>query len=195
MLMLNKHAKCLDRLKDYDMFGTDIKFFYKGQEVYTTMCGSVVTMVALVAYLTLAIIKSIEFFGMTDPDMFFTETHQSYEEPLDLTELGFSFAIENFPSEESGLVVELHSISWDGYTGEKLEEEIPLEPCTTLPNKSLQLDNAFTSARLKEDPSQRYRYLCPPPEAALQVQGSFFDEVFTYVRLRVRAAEARDVQE
>ena len=97
MIMLGKHTRCMKKLKDYDLFGTDIKFFYKGQEVYTTLCGSIVTLIAMAGYLALVGIKMNEFFGMTDPDAYFTESHQNMLEPIELTELGFTFAVENIP--------------------------------------------------------------------------------------------------
>ena len=129
MLMLRKkHTQCLGGMKDFDLFGTDIKFFYKGREVYTTVCGSIVTLLAMVAYLTLVGIKMNEFFGMTDPDQYFTETYQSLQEPIELTELGFSFAIENIPVSLDA-IVELHQVEWDGLSGVKIETQISLEAC------------------------------------------------------------------
>ena len=56
-----------ERLKKCDLFGTTVKFTYKGDDVYRTKCGSFVSVVAVVGYLTLVSFKLIEFFGETDP--------------------------------------------------------------------------------------------------------------------------------
>ena len=195
--MSGRHQKCIGRFKEYDMFGTDIKFFYKGQEVYTTVFGSVISILAMLAYFSLVVIKMNEFFGMTDPDQYFTETHQSFEEPIGLTELGFSFVVENVPSsyrssdEDEEMVVELHQVEWNGQTGVKTETQLSLEPCQS-PNT--ELINEYAQTRLKGTTKQQDSaddaypsYLCPSESAKLVILGNFFEENFTYVRLRVRS--------
>ena len=132
------------------MFGTDIKFFYKGQEQYRTYCGGILTVFAKLAYLYVIVIKFINFIAMTDPDRYFTETHQSFDEPIDLVELGFTFAVENTSSvtnienADERFVIELHQVEWDGHSGEKRETQLDLEPC----DDSNDLVNNFALTRL-----------------------------------------------
>ena len=41
-------------------------------------------------------------------------------EPIGLTELGFTFAVENV-APTSNLMIEMHQVEWDGITGVKTE--------------------------------------------------------------------------
>ena len=180
------------------MFGTDIKFFYKGQEQYKTYCGGILTVLAKLAYVYVIVIKCINFIAMTDPDRYFTETHQSLDEPIDLVALGFTFAVENPRSSNfenaDDLVIELHQVEWDGYSGEKVETQLVLEPCgeTSLIN-DFALNRLSSRRKLQKQHSDDEKdvksssYLCPSPSAQLVTQGSMFEEKFSYVRLRVRA--------
>ena len=49
-------------------------------------------------------------------------------EPIGLSELGFTFAVENV-APTSNLKIELHQVEWDGKTGIKAETQLELEPC------------------------------------------------------------------
>ena len=63
--------------------------------MYKTGFGTIVTLVVLTLYLTIAIIKFEEFFKSIDPDQSMTETNQNMLEEMNLNELGFSFAVED----------------------------------------------------------------------------------------------------
>ena len=67
MFRINQ-SRCTRRLKEFDMFGQEIKLYYKGQSLYTTVCGAITTVVVLAFYLVIASIKLDEFFRMTDPE-------------------------------------------------------------------------------------------------------------------------------
>ena len=67
--MFRSHqSRCIRGLKEFDMFGQEIKLYYKGQSVYRTVFGAITTVVVLTFYLAIASIKLDEFFRMTDPD-------------------------------------------------------------------------------------------------------------------------------
>ena len=83
---------------------------------------------------------------MTDPDAYFTETHQSMQEAIELTELGFTFAVENIPKNLGK--IELHQVTWNGVNGVKTQTQIPLEPCESLTPYDLPIANKYARARL-----------------------------------------------
>ena len=60
------------RVKRLDLFGTNINFTYRGDDYFTTGCGSGVTVFATIGFLFLASMKFIEFFGETDPIEYMT---------------------------------------------------------------------------------------------------------------------------
>ena len=82
-----------------------------------------------------------------------------------MTELGFTFAVQNIP--ENLGQIELHQVSWNGTSGEKIEEQVPLEPCETLAPYKLSLTNEYTRARMGEKDANLIKYLCPSSEAKL----------------------------
>ena len=67
--MFRSHqSRCSRGLKEFDLFGQEIKLYYMGQSVYRTVCGAITTVVLLTFYLVIASIKLDEFFRATDPE-------------------------------------------------------------------------------------------------------------------------------
>ena len=83
------------KLLRFDLFGSNINFYYRGIEKFHTAWGCTVTIFIVLTYLTMVSVRFIEFFGETDGIEHFSERYQSIDEPIDLKELGFSFAVEN----------------------------------------------------------------------------------------------------
>ena len=74
--------------------------------------------------------RLIEFFGHMDPIEYFSVRAQSLDEVIKLDELGFTFAVEDI-SPQIG-TVRTFQVDWNGYSGEKTETEIKMEPCESL---------------------------------------------------------------
>ena len=51
------------------------------------------------------------------------------------------------------------------------------------------LENDFAKMRTKESTVAHNKYLCPPPDAKMVIQGGYFDEQFSYVKLSVAACD------
>ena len=49
----------------------------------------------MIAFMTMTSLKFVEFFGDTDPIEYFILAKQDIGEPIDLTDLGFTFAVED----------------------------------------------------------------------------------------------------
>ena len=79
----------------FDLFGSNINFYYRGMEKFHTAWGCTVTFFIVLIYLTMVGIRFIEFFGETDGIEHFSERYQSLNESIELMDLGFSFAVEN----------------------------------------------------------------------------------------------------
>ena len=62
-----------ENFKRFDYFGRDINFFFKGDNVYRTYFGTVVSFIAYTIILIMLLIKLTEFFGVTDPIEHFSE--------------------------------------------------------------------------------------------------------------------------
>ena len=62
----------LKRIKRLDFFKTSVNFTYKGDDSFSTGCGSFVTLFAALGFLALASLKATEFFGETDPIEYMT---------------------------------------------------------------------------------------------------------------------------
>ena len=103
-------------------------------------------------------LKMIEFFGVTDPIEYFSETPQSMQEIIDLKKIGFSFAVESIEKELGEVVV--NQYRWSGLTGEKVVTPILMEPCDSLQPLGIPLKNKFTEARSGK---RSESYLCPTP--------------------------------
>ena len=102
----------MGKLQRLDIFGREVNFFYKGQEYFSTRWGCIVTIFVAVFYMIMVGLKWTEFFGETDPVEYFSETRQSMKEPINLAEIGFSFAIENL---EANLgQIEATQTHWSG---------------------------------------------------------------------------------
>ena len=89
---------------------------------------------------------------------------QNVDEEIDLTEAGFSFAVQNIDPSIGRLAA--WQVNWDGVTGEKTTRSIPLAPCNTLyPNIELTNDYFFarTGSKLedKEASQNTDAHLCP----------------------------------
>ena len=80
------------------------------------------------------------------------------DEPIDLTKIGFSFAIENLEA-NIGLI-EASQVYWSGSTGEKNETQIELVPCDTLEPWGLELASSYSQARAESKNGQA-SFLCP----------------------------------
>ena len=106
-------------LRSLDYFWTYVNFFYKGNEYFSTGWGQFVTIFVTVAYLALIGLKFTEFFGETDPITYFSETRQDVQHRLNLSSLGFSFALENVDADLGTL--EAHQVHWSGSDGVKIE--------------------------------------------------------------------------
>ena len=73
------------RLHSFDFFATNINFYYKGLERFSTGWGRFVTASVVVGYSALVGLKFTEFFGETDPIQYFSETHQNMQDTIDLS--------------------------------------------------------------------------------------------------------------
>ena len=74
----------MNRLKHLDFFGTEVNFFYKGAERFSTGWGRFVSVSVMLGYITLVGLKFTEFFGETDQIHYFSETRQSMQESIEL---------------------------------------------------------------------------------------------------------------
>ena len=94
--------KCNEKLLRLDLFGiSPMSLTYKGLSTYRTTCGSVVSILAILSYITLVGLKLTEFLGQTDPVRFHTvqSAGAGISPSLDLDELQFNFAVEAVPPE------------------------------------------------------------------------------------------------
>ena len=76
-----------------------MNFFYKGRERFSTGWGRCVSVTVMVGYCALVGLKLTEFFGETDPIHYFSETRQNLDNAIELSQLGFTFAVEEFPAD------------------------------------------------------------------------------------------------
>ena len=83
------------KVKECDLFGRPINFFYNGNNEYTTRWGCFITGFVLIVFMTMTSLKFVEFFGDTDPIEYFILARQDPGELINLTELGFTFAVED----------------------------------------------------------------------------------------------------
>ena len=87
-------------------------------------------MFVTIAYMFVVSLKWVEFFGETDPIEYFSEGKQSMLEPINMSELGFIFAIDSI-DERLGTIKVTH-VDWSGTDGVKNETEIELVKCDTI---------------------------------------------------------------
>ena len=113
-----------------DLFGSSVRLTYKGEEKFSTPCSQASSVLVLTLYLILLGIKITEFVAQHDPLQFVSIQTQSMDQSLDLTALGFSFAV--LAPEASLGRLEAHHVAWSAKDGVKRELELPLVACDTL---------------------------------------------------------------
>ena len=91
--------------------------------------------------------KLIEFWDETDPIEYFSETRQGFDLPINLNELGFTFAVESIEARIGR--IEAVQVRWDGLDGIKHNNQIKLVSCDELAPWGLPLTNEYTSARAR----------------------------------------------
>ena len=101
------------------------------------------------------------------------------DETINLTELGFQFAIENIDPKIGQF--KAYQVSWDGKTGSQDQTPIKLEPCNTLMS-SLKLSNEYFKARISSE-KEYAPYLCPAKETEMKIRGAVNTEYFDYIKL------------
>ena len=120
----------VNRLRDLDFFGTEVNFFYKGAERFSTGWGRFVSVSVLLGYSTLVGLKFMEFFGETDQIHYFSETRQSMQESIELSELGFTFAVQDLQPNLGR--IQAYQVKWSGTDGLKTKSPIDLVECDSL---------------------------------------------------------------
>ena len=146
------------------------------------------TFFVVISYVVMVSFKWIEFFGETDSIEYLSEPRQDMNERIDFQSLGFSFAIDNL--EPRFGKIEATQVSWSGTnSAERKEQPIDLKFCDALEPQNLQLTNEYSQAR-SQDPRT---YLCPDlnSESAsyLYIEGGFYEEFFSYIKLSVRQCQ------
>ena len=101
------------------------------------------------------------------------------DETINLTELGFQFAVENIDPKFGRFVA--YQVSWDGKTGNQDQKPIELVPCNTLMS-SLKLSNEYFKARISSE-KEYSQYLCPAKDTAMKIKGAMNTESFDYIKL------------
>ena len=135
--------------------------------------------------------RLIEFFGHEDPIEYFSLRAQSLDEVIKLDEIGFTFAVQELPPEIGR--IRAFQVDWDGVSGDRVETEIPMEPCTRLGVTNLPLANDFSKARDGSRPGERY--LCPNADSKMQVVGGYLSREFSYLKVTAYKCDDNDLPE
>ena len=126
-------------LKNFDLFGASVSFYYRGQSKFKTEWGSLVTLTVSIAYIAMVLLKMLDFHLERENIEYFTEMKQLQHETLDLS-TDFSFAIEAIDPRVGKLVA--YQVLWDGISGLKQKNEIKLESCDFI-KPDLKLTNSY----------------------------------------------------
>ena len=165
-----------------DLFGKNVQFTYNGQDQYSTKCGCAMTIIVILAFLSFFAVKMIEFLGMEDPLEFMSETGQSMNKLIQLSNL---FAIQDVDNLDEGVRVELTQVNWNGKDVVKRETPIAMGPCDMLAD--IPLENIYKEAR---NGKKKVNYICPLDGQAMEVRGGYDALDFDYIRLSVIACDA-----
>ena len=125
-----------------DIFGKGVHFFYKGKREFKTKWGCFVTTCVITSLFIILVIKLIEFFGETDPIAYLSETRQNMHEPINLNDLGFTFAVENIEPKIGQ--IEAYQYHWDSFDGIKRKTPIKLLPCDKLEPWGIDIANSYS---------------------------------------------------
>ena len=101
------------------------------------------------------------------------------DETINLTELGFQFAVESIDPRIGQF--KAYQVSWDGENGHQDQKPIELEPCDTLMS-SLKLSNEYYEAR-QQTRRRSAKYLCPAKGTEMKIRGAMNTESFDFIRL------------
>ena len=142
---MNRSQSSCAKLQRFDAFGAEIDFYYKGKGKFNTAWGCFCTAFVAVGYLIMVGLKCTEFLWEKDGIVQFSQQTQDQTDLINLTELGFHFAVENVDPKIGRFLA--YEVSWDGETGRQIEKPIAMKPCDAL-KSGLKLQNEFRKTRL-----------------------------------------------
>jgi len=84
------------KIKEYDQFGKPVSLTFEGEDTFKTVFGGAVSLLLWCMVFVFFYIKSVEFFGKTDPEVNKQEVHISLidSEEINLMEHNFMFSID-----------------------------------------------------------------------------------------------------
>ena len=104
--------KCVN-IKSLDFFGERVQFTFQKSPYFQTNIGAAFSIVCMILMFSFLTIRTMKLAQGIDP--FFSSTFISYEDEIDLVDLGHAFAIENIDP-TIGTIYAYHA-DWYAYGG------------------------------------------------------------------------------
>ena len=135
----------------------------------------------------------VDFLGMYNLQMSMIESIASTEDSLDLSELGYRFAIQKIDPKYGQIKVEM--IERTGPEGEEFKStEVKMLSCD---DEIVQDDEEYLFNDIDEDSivpvySKKSNYICPDPSQHIEVRGQFHQKVYKYLSIKINGCDLED---
>ena len=161
-----KGYSMLKMIKNFDMFGKPIAFTYKGDEVYRSIWGGMVTVLVKFIFL---LFFAVKFKRLARSD-FSIAMHESMIdlddmelEPLELMDHNFMFAVTKPPANKARVKVLQQRVTKDGV--EDSSKEIPMVNCDTLFSRKTDDESPISTSFTGSNALASGDYLCPDTDS------------------------------
>lgn len=111
---------------DWDLFGKPISLAYKGQQVYSTLVGRLLSILVIVVTLIAFFQKGLKFQLQSNIGYSISESYIGQNELVDMEKYGYFFGIQDI--DPSVAQIKVDHISWSA-EGNRTETPIELIPC------------------------------------------------------------------
>ena len=177
-----------------DMFGPEISLTFQGQRQFKTKFGGIVSVLTITLFFIIVAIKAEQILvGFQTAAFFTTKTTHDVNDPINLKELDYTFAV----NEIDPTIARLNVFAVDWRKGErKVKTPIPMVDCRDVQDQLDQSNGvhpisheALTSNRFYGDAV----FLCPNTTELL-LKGKGDSEMFSYVEIKIIGCDLPDDQ-
>ncbi|KAL4455325.1 hypothetical protein ABPG74_012477 [Tetrahymena malaccensis] len=185
------------KIKEFDMFGSQIHIKFQGQQSYKTKFGSVLTLIIIGIIFYRLVFILIAVYMRNNPSIIFNERQVDNPELFVATSQTFplAFAMEdpvtrNYYVDESIYTVHAQLLQKYVVFNSTTQENNVVWNITDIPVQRCTLDNFKNAENLVYYQSLNYTNMyCFSPEIALPIQGDFPSPIFSQIQFQVKECQ------
>ena len=184
----NRGKRNLNLFARFDKFAPDVSLNLDGQQKFKTEFGGIVSILSIILFCSIVFSKyKAVLDGHVHNAFFTTKTKRDIDEPLDLMQLDYTFALETIdPSIASFKATQ---VFWE-HGERKIRQEIPLVDCRNAPNTVGAITHEALARNRFYDGNP---FLCPDTEHMI-LQGNLESDMFAYIDIEINGCQLPEDQ-